>query len=138
RSEDLYSDIDEVSRTAANIKIRTQAETFRRMVLLQSSMYAMLGAIVFVVPVFSGTLGGASISKTVTALVFVMGTCFGLVQMIPILSAANAAADNIGRLEARLLATLADAQAGAAEPALRFDAARRHEFGCVKWKKAPR
>jgi cyclic peptide transporter len=128
RSEDLYSDIDEVSRTAANIKIRTQAETFRRMVLLQSSMYAMLGAIVFVVPVFSGTLGGASISKTVTALVFVMGTCFGLVQMIPILSAANAAADNIGRLEARLLATLADAQVGAAEPARRFDQIEMHNI----------
>src|ERR1700730_14006535 len=50
RSDDLYSDINEVSRTAANIKIRTQAETFRRMVLLQSSMYAMLGSMVFAVP----------------------------------------------------------------------------------------
>ena len=63
RSEDLYEDVIEVSRTAANIKIRTQAETFRRMVLLQSSMYAMLGAIVFVVPVISDTLGGASICE---------------------------------------------------------------------------
>src|SRR5438132_180136 len=78
RSEDLYSDIVEVSRTAANIKIRTQAETFRRIFLLQSSMYAMLGAIAFVVPVLSDTLGGASISKTVTALVFILGACFGL------------------------------------------------------------
>ena len=47
RSEDLYNDIIEVSRTAANIKIRTQAETFRRIFMLQSSMYAMLGAIAF-------------------------------------------------------------------------------------------
>jgi putative ATP-binding cassette transporter len=121
RSEGLYGDIVEVSRTAANIKIRTQAETFRRMVLLQSSMYAMLGAIVFVVPVLSDTLGGASITKTVTALVFVIGACFGLVQSIPILSAANAAADNIERLEARLSATVANAQVGAAEPATRFE-----------------
>ena len=78
------------------------------MVLLQSSMYAMLGAIVFVVPVLSDTLGGASITKTVTALVFVIGACFGLVQSIPILSAANFAADNIERLEARLLTTVAN------------------------------
>ena len=76
RSEDLYGDIAEVSRTAANIKIRTQAETFRQMVLLQSSMYAMLGSMVFAVPLLSGALGGASISKTVTALVFIMGTMF--------------------------------------------------------------
>jgi putative ATP-binding cassette transporter len=127
RSEDLYSDIVEVSRTAANIKIRTQAETFRRIFLLQSSMYAMLGAIVFVVPVLSDTLGGASISKTVTALVFILGACFGLVQTIPILSAANASADNIERLEVRLLATVADAQVGTAEPAKRFEQIEMHD-----------
>jgi putative pyoverdin transport system ATP-binding/permease protein len=127
RSDDLYSDINEVSRTAANIKIRTQAETFRRMVLLQSSMYAMLGVIVFAVPVLSGALGGGSIAKTVTALVFVMGTCFGLLQTIPILSAANGAADNIERLEAGLLATLTEAPAGAAEPARRFEQIEMHD-----------
>jgi len=121
RSEDLYGDILEVSRSAANIKIRTQAETFKRMVLLQSSMYAMLGAIVFAVPVLSDTLGGASIGKTVTALVFVIGACFGLVQSIPILSAANAAAGNIERLEARLAAAAAGIRVEAMEPAIRFD-----------------
>jgi putative pyoverdin transport system ATP-binding/permease protein len=121
RSEDLYGDINEVSRTAANIKIRTQAGTYRRMVLLQSSMYAMLGTVVFAVPVLSDALGGGSISKTVTALVFVMGTCFGLLQTIPILSNANTAADNIERLETRLLATVIDAQVGAPEPARRFE-----------------
>src|SRR6516164_42329 len=121
RSEDLYSDIVEVSRTAANIKIRTQAETFRRIFLLQTSLYAMLGVIVFAVPVLSVTLGGASIGKTVTALVFILGTCFGLVNTIPILTAANTAADNIERLEARLLATVAGAKVGALEPARRFE-----------------
>jgi putative ATP-binding cassette transporter len=121
RSEDLYSDISEVSRTAANIKIRTQAETFRRIFMLQSAMYAMLGAIAFVVPVLSDTLGGASISKTVTALVFILGACFGLVNTIPILTNANAAADNIDRLEALLSATVMGAQVGTLEPARRFD-----------------
>src|SRR5580704_9462490 len=128
RSEDLYSDIAEVSRTAANIKIRTQAETFRQMVLLQSSMYAMLGSMVFAVPLLSGALGGASISKTVTALVFIMGTCFGLLQTIPILSAANTAAANIGRLEVRLRATVADAQGDVAEPARRFELIEMHDI----------
>ena len=121
RSEDLYGDILEVSRTAANIKIRTQAETFKRMVLLQSSMYAMLGAIVFAVPVLSDTLAGASVGKTVTALVFVIGACFGLVQSIPILSAANAAAANIERLEARLAAAAARIRVEDMQPATRFD-----------------
>jgi putative pyoverdin transport system ATP-binding/permease protein len=120
RSQDLYLDVTEVSRTAANIKIRTQAETFRRLVLLQSSMYALLGTIVFVVPVFSETLGGASITKTVTALVFVIGACFGLVQTIPLLGAANAAANHVVQLEARLQATIAVAQIGATQGPRRF------------------
>jgi cyclic peptide transporter len=121
RSDDLFHDMVEVSRAAANIKIRAQSETFLRMVFLQSALYALLGAIVFAVPVLSDTLGGASITKTVTALVFVVGACFGLVQSIPIVTAANASADNIERLDAKLLASVAAAPLDAAELPKRFD-----------------
>ena len=101
RSNDLYQDIIEVSRSAANIKIRTQSETYKRMILLQSSLYTLLGAVAFVVPVFSDAATG-SISKTITALVFIVAACFGLVQSIPIVAAANAAADKIEQVETRL------------------------------------
>ena len=46
-------------------------------------------------------MGGASIAKTTTALLFVVGACFGLVQSIPILLNANAAADRIARWKQR-------------------------------------
>ena len=120
RSDGLFDDIVEVSRAAANIKIRAQSETFRRMVFLQSALYALLGTIAFAVPTFSGTIGAESVTKTITALVFVVGTCFGLVQAIPIMSAANTAADNIERLEARLLATIPTAEVRAIEPSRDF------------------
>ncbi|MGB6505364.1 MAG: cyclic peptide export ABC transporter, partial [Xanthobacteraceae bacterium] len=106
RSEDLFDDALEVSKTAANIKIRTQAETFKMIVTSQISMYILLGAVVFVAPNLSDTLGGSSIAKTTTALLFIVGACFGLVQAIPILLNANAAADRIERLEAALHATV--------------------------------
>jgi putative pyoverdin transport system ATP-binding/permease protein len=106
RSEDLFNDAMEVSKTAANIKIRTQAETFKMIVTSQISMYILLGAVVFVAPNLSDTLGGASIAKTTTALLFVVGACFGLVQSIPILLNANASADRIDRLEQALQSTL--------------------------------
>jgi putative pyoverdin transport system ATP-binding/permease protein len=106
RSDDLYADIVEVSGTATNIKIRTQSETFKRLVFTQSSVYLLLGAIVFVVPILSDTTGTA-ITKSTTALMFVVGVCFGLVQTIPVLTAANVSADNIEKLEARLRATAA-------------------------------
>ena len=106
RSEDLFDDAVEVSKTAANIKIRTQAETFKMIVTSQISMYVLLGAVVFVAPTLSSSLAGSSIAKTTTALLFVVGACFGLVQSIPILLNANAAADRINRLEAALQETL--------------------------------
>jgi putative ATP-binding cassette transporter len=118
RSAALFHDSVEVSKTAANIKIRTQAETFQMIVTSQISMYVLLGAVVFVAPNLSDTLGGASIAKTTTALLFVVGACFGLVQAIPILLNANAAADRIERLEAALEETLPEVEPrGVAAPA---------------------
>jgi putative ATP-binding cassette transporter len=107
RSNDLFDDAREVSKTAANIKIRTQAETFKMIVTSQISMYVLLGAVVFVAPNLSDSLGGSSIAKTTTALLFIVGACFGLVQAIPILLNANAAADRIERLQAALQETVA-------------------------------
>ena len=101
RSDDLFDDVVEVSRTAANIKIRTQSESFKQLVFSQSAMYLLLAAVVFVVPVFSRDEGTPSLQVT-TALMFVVGVCMGIVQTIPILQAANVAADNIERLEAQV------------------------------------
>jgi putative ATP-binding cassette transporter len=110
RSADLFDDASEVSKTAANIKIRTQAETFKMIVTSQISMYILLGAVVFVAPNLSDSLGGGSIAKTTTALLFIVGACFGLVQSIPILLNANAAADRIARLETAMEATASSAE----------------------------
>jgi putative ATP-binding cassette transporter len=119
RSDHLFDDIVEVSRTAANIKIRTQSESYKQLVFSQSTMYLLLAAVVFVVPIFSGTKG--SILQVTTALMFVVGVCMGIVQTIPILQAANAAADNIERLELRLRAIAAAPPTSAAVTAKRFD-----------------
>jgi putative ATP-binding cassette transporter len=51
------------------------------------------------VPVVSAA-SGPVIMQTTMALLFIVGTCFGVVRAIPILTAANAAVDNIARLEA--------------------------------------
>src|SRR5215471_6267122 len=110
RSADLFADAVDVSRTAANIKINTQAETFRMIVTSQISMYVLLGAVVFVAPQCSDTLGGAALTKTTTALMFIVGACFGLVQSIPILLNANASADRLVQLENTLRATVSSSQ----------------------------
>ena len=120
RSDHLFDDVVEVSRTAANIKIRSQSESYKQLVFSQSSMYLLLAAIVFVVPAFSDTKGG-SIMQVTTALMFVVGVCMGIVQTIPILLAANVAADNIERLEARLRAIAAAGELSDAALRKHFD-----------------
>ena len=120
RSDALFDHVVEVSRTAANIKIRTQSETYRRMVLLQTSLYILLGAVAFVVPLFSTAMTPGSITKAVTALVFIVGACSGLVQSIPIIAAANAAADRLAQLEAKLAGITSLSDDIPAEPAKTF------------------
>jgi putative pyoverdin transport system ATP-binding/permease protein len=120
RSDDLFDDIVEVSRTAANIKIRTQSESYKQLVFSQSSMYLLLATVVFVVPVFSDTKG-SSILQVTTALMFIVGVCMGIVQTIPLLQAANVAADNIERLELRLRAIAATAEPALPGPRKRFE-----------------
>jgi putative pyoverdin transport system ATP-binding/permease protein len=127
RSDDLFADALEVSKTAANIKIRTQAETFKMIVTSQISMYILLGAVVFIAPNLS-SLGGASIAKTTTALLFVVGACFGLVQSIPILLNANAAANRIGRLEQALQSILIPRERPAIGAPRRFQRIEMHNI----------
>jgi putative pyoverdin transport system ATP-binding/permease protein len=110
RSAALYDDAVDVSRTAANIKIKSQAETFKMIVTSQISMYVLLGAVVFIAPQFSESLGGAALTKTTTALMFIVGACFGLVQSIPIMLSANAAADRIEQLERAMRATVSSVE----------------------------
>src|ERR1700688_23862 len=128
RSNGLFDDAVEVSKTAANIKIRTQAETFKMIVMTQISMYILLGAVVFVAPNLSDSLGGSSIAKATTALLFVVGACFGLVQSIPILLNANAAAGRIERLEAALQDTIAVTEPREIITRRRFDRIEMHNI----------
>jgi putative ATP-binding cassette transporter len=128
RSDDLYDDIVEVSRNAANTNIRTQAETFKRLVSSQSSMYVLLGAVVFLAPIFSSVADG-SIAKITMAVLFVIGACFGLVQAVPVIQAASAAAEDFEKLESQLrglaaeeLRGLAAGKTGFVEQKSSFDA----------------
>jgi putative ATP-binding cassette transporter len=125
RSDALYDDVVEVSRNAANLKIRTQSESYKQLVFSQGSMYLLLATVVFVVPTFSDTKGG-SIMQVTTALMFVLGVCMGIVQTIPILQAADVAANNIEGLERRLRAI--SSEAGDLRPP-------RSEFSSIEFRK---
>lgn len=120
RSTDLMSDIRDVSRRAANLKIEANSQNSRLLVFAQSAMYLLLGAVVFVVPVFTEP-DSSSVMKTATALLFIVGTCFGLMQTASVLTAANSAADRLERLEAKLRAIVITPSGDAEEQKKRFE-----------------
>jgi putative pyoverdin transport system ATP-binding/permease protein len=120
RSASLFDNAIEVSEESANIKIRAQAGTFKLIASSQAYMYLLLAVVVFVAPLFSAPSATASITKTTTALLFVIGAFFGLVQSIPVLLNANAAADRLSKLEADLRQT-ASADATSDRLPERFD-----------------
>jgi len=120
RSAELFDDTFEVSRAAVNAKISSQSENHRRTVWAQTAMYLALGAVVFVAPGFASSLEGGSIVMTATALLFVVGACFGLVQSMPVLIAADAAAGRIARLEIELMDAVVSADAPETEARRRF------------------
>ncbi len=119
RSDQLYDDVMEVSSKAAYVKIKTDSNNFKRMIFAQISMYLLLGAVVFVAPNIGS--GGGAIAKAALALVFAVGACFGLVQTMPMLTAANGAADRLAQLETEISATTQTKDLDVAELPHRFN-----------------
>jgi putative pyoverdin transport system ATP-binding/permease protein len=126
RSDELIEHIAEVSSTAAYTKIKADAENFKRMIFSQVAMFLLLGAVVFIVPQLSG--GATSITKAILALLFVAGASFSVVQSIPMLASANAAADRISQLESELLATTQSVDVSAADRPNRFEKIELHDI----------
>jgi putative pyoverdin transport system ATP-binding/permease protein len=105
RNNDLIQDIEQVSHRAMDFKVRALSENFTRVIFSQTSLYALLGAIVFIVPILSDSVGHDITAKNTTALLFIVGTCFGLINSFSMLASANIAAERIERLEGQLQST---------------------------------
>jgi putative ATP-binding cassette transporter len=120
RSDELMDDFIEVSSAAAYAKIKTAADIAKRTIFSQIAMFLLLGAVVFVAPQLSQA-GSSAVSKAILALLFVVGASFALVQSIPMMTAADAAADRIAQLEAALLATARSADIDPAEMPRSFE-----------------
>ncbi|MFT4749173.1 MAG: putative ATP-binding cassette transporter [Pseudohongiellaceae bacterium] len=101
RSNDLFNRFQEISNSATSLKVETQSRISTQFIISQITFYIMVAAVVFIVPQFSPSFS-ESITKTATAILFLIGPISGLVSAIPNLSSANAACESISRLEAQL------------------------------------
>lgn len=115
RGNELFERFKEISDSASSMKIRTQADLSSQFIFSQVAFYLMLAVVVFIVPRLSSTFS-ETISSTATAILFMIGPISGLVGSIPNLATANAACEDIERLEALLDASTHEPPAPQAAP----------------------
>lgn len=101
RSNDLFSRFQEISNSATSLKVETQSSISSQFIISQVAFYSMVAVVVFIVPQMSPTFS-ESITKTATAILFLIGPISGLVSAIPSLTSANAACESILKLESLL------------------------------------
>lgn len=121
RSDDLFRDLANVSYTVQDVKTRTGREFSAVYIFAQVMFYALLAAIVFLLPRISAEYTTV-VLKLTAAILFIIGPLGSIVGSIPVWSAANVAANNIFDLEARLAAASASDRSGRPEavPPARF------------------
>lgn len=112
----VLSEIDVAATRARDVKIAFQSRAAQEFVLSQTMTFLLLGIIVFVAPMFFSVEAGVA-ARTAASMLFIMGPLAMVTQAIPIFATANAAAENLVRLE-HLLHSLAARTQGITERSL--------------------
>jgi putative pyoverdin transport system ATP-binding/permease protein len=101
RAESLLGDLRGMSDTARRVNTATKKQWGFEFALLQSLFYALIGMMVFVVPLFAPGYFEVVVEATVVTL-FIVGPVGTLAYVTPLVSQTEFALANIDRLEERL------------------------------------
>ena len=101
KGDALVDHFEKLSQSTAEIKIKTLSYHASHLIRSQGSFYLLLATIVFIVPGFTPMYDDVLV-KITTAILFLIGPISALAASVPVLSSANAAAENIYDLEAKL------------------------------------
>lgn len=111
KSDDVFEEFGAAAARVRDVRTRVMLRFSDNMVFVEAFFQALVGAIVFILPVLSGSFS-ASIVKIVAAVLFMIGPLSNVVMMIPVVSQVQVAVDNIRRLEAKLDEILAGSASG--------------------------
>jgi putative ATP-binding cassette transporter len=128
RSDDLFAHLTAISRAVVNVKTQSSAGFADHFILMQGIFWALLAAIVFLLPRV-GSVSPDVLLKLTAAVLFIIGPITTVVSAIPVYSNANVSAANIFALERRLEESSAADQQGRPEvspPASFSSLAMRH------------
>jgi putative ATP-binding cassette transporter len=109
RRRAVLEEVDYAASRARDVKILFQCRSANQFVMGQTLIYLLLGVIVFVVPMFS-MADPASITRTTSAMLFIIGPLGMVIHAVPMLAAANAAANNLVQLDRTLRSVAVQSQ----------------------------
>lgn len=101
KNDAVYERLENISVDNQDLKIKTGMSYATIMIMSQVIFYLLLGAIVFLLPMFSKTYP-ESITKITSAVLFIVGPLTGVISSIQVFTRANVSIDNIRGLEAAL------------------------------------
>lgn len=101
RSRDLAAVFAEISRSATLIRTDVQMRAIQQFILGQVAVFFLLAVVVFVAPLYAPGFRDSVVQVT-TSVLFMTGAIGGLIQTIPLLGAAEAAAARMMQLDAQL------------------------------------
>jgi putative ATP-binding cassette transporter len=111
KSDDLFEEFGGTARRVRDVRTHVMMQFTNNIVFVEAFFQALVGAIVFILPVLSPSFSG-SIVKIVAAVLFLVGPLSNVVMMIPVLSQVHVTVDNIRRLETKLDECLAGSATG--------------------------
>lgn len=102
RADGLVGDLDKASAAAARANAKSKAEMGRSFTITGALFYAVIGMMVFVVPLFATDYHAVVVPAT-TAALFIVGPIGTVSFLAPMLTEASVAIGNIEAMESRLI-----------------------------------
>lgn len=128
RATELLSDAMAVSERTAYFRSLAQRALAANFIFSQVAIFVLLGTLVFVLPVLSTTFADITV-KSLAAVLFLVGPISGIISAVPQITVANAAAENLLRLEQLLDEHV---EAGNGGGAAAQDAGTRNAFRTIE------
>ncbi len=101
KSDDLFGYFQEIAGSTEKIKVKTGINFARDYIFSEIFFYSLIAAIVFLLPTLTSTQP-ETITKTVMAVLFIIGPLTMVVSALPIFARANMAVANLYNLETAL------------------------------------
>lgn len=114
RAAELLQDAMAISGRTAYFRSLAQRALAANFIFSQVAIFILLGTLVFVLPVLSATFADITV-KSLAAVLFLVGPISGIISAMPQITVANAAAENLLRLEQLLDENVEAGSSGAAD-----------------------